>query len=569
MRGIFRVCEMWVLLVLLAAMMWATTSVASPRVQVRGSSRIELRASGPRERVQVSGTLRDETGTPVPDALLVVTPMADATVPVAWRAIGSCSDDGPPSGAGRVDHTVTTDSVGGFCVLGSLARSDATIRVVYGGGTLHEGTKAEALWNALQRPLTVRFAPRPERIDLDAPRVLVFARATAPPGVSNHELPVDLTGDDGRVLASARTDEAGMAHFDFASSELEGPGIGVLRVNFSGRQDLAASSASATVTRTVRVRLAAEEQEVHGDPSRGIQVRVRAETSRGPALGGTIEATLDHAVVGAGPVVEGGADVVVTFRPRRDDPSYGVSFRYRPDAPYYEQSGSIGVAVIAEQPSPLLRAVPVLLAVAVAGWLLRGWWRPKRRERKVASPPTFKGEPSLEVVGASPSRDRWSGRVVDAHDGEPIEGARVRVIVPTFVDLDVVVDELTKADGSFAFQVKTVEKDLRLRVESTYHAEMERALPPASDVVVALVNRRRLLLDRLVQWARRAGKPWYREPDPTPAHVARVAQGRHRRGDAVAVWAKRVEQGAYGPDPVDQREEREVRDLEPGGQALR
>lgn len=451
--------------------------------------------------------------------------------------------------------------------MGSLARGEALVRLVYAGGALHEGTRSEVLWNAHQQPLTVSFAPRPERIDLDGQRVVVFARATAPLGVSSQGLALVLTEDEGRTLARATTDDAGAAHFDFASSAMQGPGIGTLHVTFPGREDLATTSATATVTRTVRVRLAAQQQEVRGDPSRGLVVRVQALTSRGPASGGTIEASLDHDVVGTGHVVDGWADVVLTFRPRRDTASHGVTLRYRPDAPFFEQAGSISLAVIAIQPSPWLRAVPLILAALVGTWLLRGWWRPKRRERQAMARPSVKGVSSLEIVRPLKTRDRWTGRVVDAHDESPIARARVRVVVPTFVDLDIVVDATTDEHGLFEFVLRTAEKDLRLRVESEYHGEIDRPLPPASEMVVALVSRRRHLVDRLVRWARRAGKPWHQEPDPTPGHVARVARG--QRGDAVALWAERVEAGAYGPDPVDHRSEKEVRDMEPRGQPLR
>lgn len=539
---------------------------AAPRVQVRGNSRLEVRASGPRDRIQVSGTLRDETGSPVPDALVVLTPMADSTMDIPWKTVGSCSGEGG-AGAGTVEHAVVTDSMGGFCVVGSLARGEALVRLVYAGGPLHEGTRSEVLWNAQQQPLTVSFAPRPERVDLDGQRVVIFARATTPPGVSSQGLTLVLTEDEGRALATTMTDEAGAAHFDFASSAMQGPGIGTLHVTFPGREDLATTSASATVTRTARVRLAAQQQEVRGDPSRGLVVRVQALTSRGPASSGTIEASLDHDVVGTGHVADGWADVVMTFRPRRDTGSHGVTLRYRPDAPYFEQAGSISVAVIAVQPSLWLRAVPLVLAALVGTWLLRGWWRPKRRERQAMARPSVKGVSSLEIVRPLNTRDRWTGKVVDAHDESPIAHARVRVVVPTFLELDVVVDERTNARGIFEFVLRTAEKDLRLRVESEFHGEIDRPLPPASEMVVALVSRRRLLLDRLVRWARRSGKPWHQQPDPTPGHVARVARG--QRGDAVARWAERVEAGAYGPDPVDYRSEKEVRDMEPRGQPLR
>jgi hypothetical protein len=549
-----------------AASTWLSPIVAAPRVQVRGASRLEVRASGPRDQLQVAGTLRDEAGSAIPDALLVVTPMADSSAAIPWRSVGRCSEEGS-SGAGTIDHTVTTDTSGAFCLVGALARGEALLRVVYAGGPLHEGTRTDILWNARQQPLSIAFVPRPERVDLDAPRVLVFARASAPPGSSSEGLRLVLTGENGQDLASTLSDASGSAHFDFPSTALDGPGMGNLTASFSGTDDLAAAHTTATITRSVRVRLTAREDEVRGDPSRGLTVQVRADSSRGPVPTGAVEATLDHEVVGAGAVVDGSADVVLTYRPTRDTAPRTVLLRYRPDAPFYEQAGSIPVTVTAVAPSPWLRAVPIALAIVVAGWLVRGWWRPRRREREKTPQPTLRGESSVDIVRPSPARDRWTGKVVDAHDGSPIADARVRVVVPSFVDLDVVVDARTDASGAFDFTVHTAEKDLRLLVESPYHAEVERPLPPASEMVVALASRRRLLLDRLVRWARRGGKPWHQEPDPTPGHVIRVARG--HRGDAVAVWAERVERGAYGPDPVDQRLEKEVRDLEPRGQALR
>lgn len=556
--------------IVVAVLTWSPDVGASvPRVQIRGSTRLEVRASGPGSRIQVSGTLRDETGTPVPDALMVLRAMADDLVSVPWEALGSCAEDGPLVSGSRAELTVTTDAMGAFCLIAALRRDEAVVRTVYGGGPLHEGTRSDVQWNAQQRPVSVRFSPRPERIDLDAARAIVFARAITAPGTSPRGLKLDLAGDDDRVVATAVTDDTGAAHFDFPTSSLTGPGIGALRLRFAGQADLAPATATATVTRTVRVRLSTEGMEVRGDPVRGIPVRIAATTSRGPVNGGTVEATLAQDVIGAGSVVDGYSDVMLTFRPRREDPTYGVTFRYRSDAPYYEQSGTLRISVVAEQPSPWLRAVPIVIVAAVAAWLLRGWWRPKRRERRPTPRAAVTGQPSLAVLGPSGSRELWSGRVVDAHDGGGIRAARVRVIVPTFVELDVVQEVEADEDGRFEFVVRSSEKELRLRVESTYHASFEKQLPPPSHMVVALVSRRRALLERLVKWARGAGKPWHREPDATPAHVAQVARARYRRGEPVAEWAERVQQGAFGPDPVDERLEQEVNELEPGGQPLR
>ena len=86
----------------------------------------------------------------------------------------------------------------------------------------------------------------------------------------------------------------------------------------------------------------------------------------------------------------------------------------------------------------------------------------------------------------------------------------------------------------------------RACVDSADHSTHEQPLPPPSVLGVALVTRRRALLERLVRWARQKGAPFDGAPEPTPGHVRRVAS----RASAVEVeaWASRVEQAAYGPE---------------------
>ncbi len=544
------------------------TVEAAPRVQVRATSRLEIRAAGTRQRIQISGTLRDETGSPIPDAAVVFGAYVDSQVPIAFDAVGSCTDENAPTTGWRNEHTETTDSVGGFCFVGALARSEARFQAVFGGTPLHEGTRSVVLWSIQQQSLLLRFEPRPERIDLDAERTLIFGRAVFPSEENAHPVSLSLTGSKGQALATGATGQSGTVHFDFPSELLEGPGIGPLNLQFHGSDELAPANANATVTRTVHVVLSTKEDEVSGDPTGGIGLRVEASTSRGPAKGGTVEALVDHDVVGAAPVVDGVADLVLTFRPRRDHESYEVSLRYRPDAPFYEPSGTVELTLKATRPSPWLRTLAPVLVVVVGVWLLRGWWRPKRREHRAMEHSKIAGEPSLAIVRKSKSRKHWSGCVIDAHDGHAIAGARVRVVVPTFVELDTVVEELTDDEGRFGFEVDAAQKGLRLLVHSAYHAQIDKPLPPPSDVVINLVSRRRLLLDRLVKWARRSGRPWHRDPEPTPGHIERVAN-KQQGADAVARWAQSVQLRAFGPDPVNEQTEQEVHELEPKGQPLR
>jgi len=85
-------------------------------------------------------------------------------------------------------------------------------------------------------------------------------------------------------------------------------------------------------------------------------------------------------------------------------------------------------------------------------------------------------------------------------------------------------------------------------------------LPVAGELEIALVSRRRKLLERLVQWARRRGPPFDARPEPTPAQVRRAAESAM---PAAAEWASAIERAAFDRDDVDARVENEVMELDP------
>src|SRR5690606_10572300 len=103
----------------------------------------------------------------------------------------------------------------------------------------------------------------------------------------------------------------------------------------------------------------------------------------------------------------------------------------------------------------------------------------------------------------------WRGRVIDAHDGAPIAGAEIVVHRPTFEGDGVVARAVASADGTFVVEPGATEvTDATLRVDGPLHAVLEQPLPAAGELRIALVTRRRALLERLVRWARARGSPW-------------------------------------------------------------
>jgi hypothetical protein len=167
------------------------------------------------------------------------------------------------------------------------------------------------------------------------------------------------------------------------------------------------------------------------------------------------------------------------------------------------------------------------------------------------------------VIERGPPRGGWRGRVLDAHDGAPVAGARVAITGPAFGGGGRAATTTTDDEGRFELPHVDGANAEGAQIETTarWHARLARPLPIPGYVAIHLVSRRRALLERLVEWARRRGRPWADAGEPTPGHVVRVAKDRRARD--VEGWAKAVERAAYGPEPPDEGAEAEVREREP------
>jgi hypothetical protein len=82
-------------------------------------------------------------------------------------------------------------------------------------------------------------------------------------------------------------------------------------------------------------------------------------------------------------------------------------------------------------------------------------------------------------------------------------------------------------------------------------------MPPPGTLVLSLMSRRRTLLSRFVDWVTRDGG-WERRAEATPGELAL----RTERAE-VAVWARAVDEAAFGPDPLSEAKEQSVLGREP------
>jgi hypothetical protein len=169
-------------------------------------------------------------------------------------------------------------------------------------------------------------------------------------------------------------------------------------------------------------------------------------------------------------------------------------------------------------------------------------------------------------VRAGPAAQGWTGRLRDAHDGYALAGARVAIERRGFERIEALAEARTDAAGAFALPLPpgvAPQPGDELVSEGPLHGQLRRPLPEPGELDVALVLRKRALLDRLVAWARRRGLPYDARPEPTPGHVRRAAGGEF----TVARWADAVERAAFGGQVVDARAEGEIERLAPSGGA--
>lgn len=559
-----------------AASAWAPPAGAEPvRIEVRGAAQIHVQAWTEGDGVTVRGELADDAGAPIAVAPLTVKAFAESGAQLSVAAWMPC--DARSRRGARTTDGVVTDERGGFCVRAPAAASGVTVR--YDGSDAYDGGEVRATVESAAGPLAgvvLRFEPAVETIDLDRETLPVSGSLRIGRGEAGAEPPkreglaVVLEDERGTVLAEAKTGGDGRARFEIPTKDLAGPGAGELRLRFAGSDVLSKAAAAQPVVRQVEAKLALA-QAPEGSSDEDIAIDVDVTSSRGLVDGGVVEAVRDGASVGAGPVKDGKARVIAAIGSERSE-MVPVTLRYVPSAPWYRPGPELSAEVKIAGAGAWRQIVLAALVVGVAAWVVAGWRRAKpgpRRDDEASAPPPS-GRAGVQVIGRAPSAGGWRGVVVDAHEGTPVAGARLSIVVPAFQGDGVIARALSDEQGAFSFE-PTSARDARLVVEADLHSKHEQALPPPSALHVALVTRRRALLDRLVRWARGQGSPFDGASEPTPGHVRRAAARLElqegERWTSVERWAARVETSAFGPDPVGAEEEEAVRAAEPNAAA--
>lgn len=565
--------------------------VAAPahavKIRIKGTAHIAAVASAEAEGFVVRGELTDDVGVPIPQVPLIVSATAtDSKQAVQLPPPLACE----PTGRGKTgvrhpradEYRVETDDHGTFCVRATGSLSRGRVKLRFAGSKVYEAVDEEVPIDEGTERLArtvLRFESAPEDIDLDDERVSIIgslridrseqSRLLQDAPTRREGLPVVLEDERGTRLGEALTGGDGRARFEVPTRTLGDPGHGELRMRFDASGALARSTATQGVLRHATVRLEVPQPPAPQNAEDGIPIEVLVTAARGVVADGIVEARRGADSVGTGRVQGGKATVVVSFPADRAG-TVPLSLRYVPSSPWWHAGSALELGVAVSGPGVLRQVALGLLVAAAAAWVVAGWRRAPKRLAPLGAdrttiPPS--GRAGVQVLGATSGQSDWRGTVSDAHEGTPIARARLRIVLPSFQGTGVVAEVVSDDGGTFVLELPaehaTRRPDARLVVESELHSTFEQALPAPSVLAVALVTRRRALLERLVRWARRSGTPYDGPPEPTPGHVRRVAA----RGDAAEVeaWARRVENAAFGNDPVDAAHEEEVRAAEPRG----
>lgn len=555
---------------------------AGVRIQVRGGAQIGATATVDGSATVIRGQLMDDAGAVLAGVPIILEVAAAPGEPAIVLQPPSACDQAARRER-RVPHLVATDKYevrtddhGDFCLRTETSLGRASLKLRFEGDSLHDASDNVISFdsnNASAAHTVLRFEPAPEVIDLERPNVSLTAslrvdRSGASRSGSSaarrEGLVVVLEDERGTKIAEGPTGGDGRVRFELPTKVFGDPGAGEMRLRFDGTTTLAKATTKQPIVRRADVVLALAHPIDVGDPEDGLPIDVDVTTLRGAVTGGVVEAFRGEESVGAGEVSGGKARVIASFSFERAG-KVPLELRYMPSAPYFRAGKPLGVEISIRGPGMTKQIIIALVVLAVTAWIVVGW---RRAPLKAVAPiddgkmPAPTGRAGVDVIRSEAGQTSYRGTVVDAHDGSVISGARIAVIAPSFQGDGSIARAISDERGEFVLDAKH-RADARLVIDAPMHTKLEQALPLPGVLRIALVTRRRTLLERLVRWAQRAGAPFDVQPEPTPGHVRRVAY--RAQDEEVEQWARGVESAVYGPSVVDEQVETQLVSGEPRG----
>jgi hypothetical protein len=515
-----------------------------PSLKVSGSAAFVTEARATTDGFEVRATLSDEVGRPLPGIEI----RGQTVSPDSGVSLFRCGE-GRGEGSGPL---LATSDAGGRVCFGMRGMTQGSLELSFEDrrGYLERASVSVRLPESANLAFEVGFDPPLGALSLDQPlqRIGVLARSqhgSTLPDAAELVLSIAERGTE-RELTRVALDGLGELHrLSLVSASFGAPGPARIVARLRGRGGQEHAQASAAVLRTATVVLGLEGSAQGVEP--GGSLALRAATTLGPVPSGVVEARSEGRSVAAARIQNGQANLTLpaaTLAPLGKT----LSLEFVGDSPGWLAGPPLEVALLAPRPSYARSALWIVAAILIALAVVLGWRRPPRARPSLPPPPP-RSRASVEVIESFGTGGGYRGVVCDAHDATPISPAALSFIAPG-PGGTVLLQVRVSQDGSFTIDTPSFPDGTLVEVTAPFHATLSAPLPGPGVLQLSLVSRRRALLNRLVHWAERRGKPWTRATgDPTPAHVAGVADQESELG--VGRWARAVEQRAYGPNPPD------------------
>jgi len=544
-----------------------TTHFATPdgvQLRITGTLTIEASASQLSGGSELEARLLDDAGHAVPGALLQIKPL-NASGPLVARDCQSRAVSLPVNASGA--YAARSNGAGALCVRfdGTPERAEFELSFTDSDG-LYAATSRNVVADSRTRSVQIAFAPAPSVLALEREgQTLTLATRPIPallPGEPLESLSVSLSmkrdGQAAQALGVASVEIGSNASFRVPSRLLGAPGPLEISAEFAGSNTTRAAHTLSRVTATAVVLLSLAEPVVASHPESGVRLRVRVHSVAGAVRSGSVEARSGGSSLSSARVSEGFAELYVQLDESAAE-SRPLELRYASDSPWWLAGPELSVTIPILPPSPWRRIAWIAAVVILGSWLLLGWRRPRRLERRVNTRlQHHAARAPVDVIEVGDLRSGWRGRVLDAHDGTPIEGAAVLVRLPAFDASGVLRTAHTDDQGAFVLEgSESAGPGAALEVRAPLHTSLAAPMPPPGTLVLSLTSRRRTLLSRFMEWAVHDGG-WERHGEATPGEVAR----RSERSE-VASWASALDEAAFGPEPLSEAKEQAVLGQEP------
>lgn len=517
-----------------------------PTLRVSGKATIETEARLSSDGFELRATLRDEVGRPLAGAEVRLRAASDADGPATLHRCGD------PRGEAAGELLLRSDQFGRTCVtVTGLRAGSVELKFEDARGYLERTSRVVRLPDGVSAGFEIGFEPPVTVLSLDEPvqRLGLVTRALgggAAPEAGEIVLSMVADGSE-RELGRTALDGLGeIQQLNVASTTFGRPGHARLVARLRARSGQQLAQASCAVVRAATVQLSVDAALESGvEP--GAVLRVQAASSLGPAPAGVIEVRSRGMSLAVARVADGVASVVLPVALTSRTGGM-VSLQYAGDGAGWLPGPHLKLRLLAVKPGYAGHALWIAAAALTALAVVLGW-RPVPRARPTSLAQAPRARASVEVLEVYETGGGYRGFVRDAHEGNGVSPASVAFVAPGSPGV-VLAQVVTRGDGSFSIEPAAFPVGTQVEVTAPYHATLRAPLPAPGVVELSLISRRRALLERLVRWAERRGKPWTKAlGEPTPAHVAEVASTEAE--PQVEIWARKLEQLAFGPTPPD------------------